>query len=635
MANEVDLQRLVVQMEASFTKYERQWQKAMGVTDANVKKTQAQFNNMAKVVTNAGGSTARGLQPIGMQTANIASQFQDIAVQLQAGQSPFTIALQQGTQLSAALGSGRGLKGTLSALAGAVASLVSPVSLATIGFIALGGVAVQYFATLLQDGKASEEELKKQEDLIRKVAERWGEAVPALKAYVDQLDAAERASEGKEVQAALVSTAWQGARDSVSSFSAFVAEAVTQMQAVGAEGSVINELQEAWRNLNDRVRDGTVTTEDNNRVSAALANAINTVQLPALGNLRSAWQLVAAAILNASQKAASFEGVGNETQRAVDTAQAFIAEQQRINGLTTEQLALETEIGRVKSEAERGDVILTEQQALDLAKERLAAEERRSQIKADTKTGTKAADEARREAEAVLELIAALEFEYDQLGLTTEQQAVANALRQAGAAATDDQRQQIEQLVLATLAERDAQEAVNQSLEDQAQLAENAGRALATAFKDGKITGEELLDILAQVAVQFALMQLKNLNNSGGGNIFTNLLSGILGGFSAGTPNTGGGRGQVRGVVHGQEAVIPLPNGGRVPVEIRVPSADAGTPPKVVNNVFNYGSEPVEQRQNSTGGLDVFIGAAVAKVEKNMASGKYRPLGVGPGVKRT
>ncbi len=42
-------------------------------------------------------------------------------------------------------------------------------------------------------------------------------------------------------------------------------------------------------------------------------------------------------------------------------------------------------------------------------------------------------------------------------------------------------------------------------------------------------------------------------------------------GFARGTANTGGTRGQARGIVHGQEAVIPLPSGGRVPVELRMP----------------------------------------------------------------
>jgi hypothetical protein len=48
---------------------------------------------------------------------------------------------------------------------------------------------------------------------------------------------------------------------------------------------------------------------------------------------------------------------------------------------------------------------------------------------------------------------------------------------------------------------------------------------------------------------------------------------GSLLGFATGTANTGGRRGEPRGIVHGQEAVIPLPAGGKVPVEIKMPAA--------------------------------------------------------------
>lgn len=52
-----------------------------------------------------------------------------------------------------------------------------------------------------------------------------------------------------------------------------------------------------------------------------------------------------------------------------------------------------------------------------------------------------------------------------------------------------------------------------------------------------------------------------------GGGLFKGF-GGLLG-FASGTANTGGRRGEVRGFVHGQEAVIPLPSGGQVPVQIQ------------------------------------------------------------------
>ncbi|MBS9720233.1 tape measure protein [Tianweitania sp. BSSL-BM11] len=89
---------------------------------------------------------------------------------------------------------------------------------------------------------------------------------------------------------------------------------------------------------------------------------------------------------------------------------------------------------------------------------------------------------------------------------------------------------------------------------------------------------------------------------SGGlfGSIFSSLLGGLGGGFkptpngfaktlglpgfASGTANTGGRTGQVRGLVHGNEAVIPLPNGGKVPVSLTIP------------NLSNIGRQGEQQR---------------------------------------
>jgi len=72
---------------------------------------------------------------------NIAAQFQDIGVTAAMGMNPMMIALQQGTQLSAVFAaSGQSLGKTLST---AFASVISPVALLTIGFVALAAAGLQ------------------------------------------------------------------------------------------------------------------------------------------------------------------------------------------------------------------------------------------------------------------------------------------------------------------------------------------------------------------------------------------------------------------------------------------------------------------------------------------------------------
>ncbi len=167
---------------------QRERQAALASTAAIKRRTAAL---KATVTTSSGNS---------FNTANIAAQFQDIGVTAAMGMSPIQIALQQGTQLSAVLqqikDSGQGVG---QGLAAAFASVISPISLVTIGIIAAGTAAFQYFSTVMSEGDKSAEVLKEQAALISAVAERWGDAVPALREYADQL---KRAQDGADLQAA-------------------------------------------------------------------------------------------------------------------------------------------------------------------------------------------------------------------------------------------------------------------------------------------------------------------------------------------------------------------------------------------------------------------------------------------------
>lgn len=87
-----------------------------------------------------GGRPANDLMPNRFNTANIAAQFQDIGVTAAMGMSPFTIALQQGTQLSAILNT---MESPLKGIAVAFRSILNPVSLLSIGIVGLIAAGVQ------------------------------------------------------------------------------------------------------------------------------------------------------------------------------------------------------------------------------------------------------------------------------------------------------------------------------------------------------------------------------------------------------------------------------------------------------------------------------------------------------------
>jgi phage-related minor tail protein len=136
-----DLEQLVRSISADT----RQMQKALAKLTGDTQKAATDVDAVFGKASPKIDGVAKSLNKTSFKTSNLASQFQDIAVQLQGGASPFTIALQQGTQINQVLGRA-GAGGVVSLLGTAFASLLTPVSLATIGIIALGGFAVQYGA---------------------------------------------------------------------------------------------------------------------------------------------------------------------------------------------------------------------------------------------------------------------------------------------------------------------------------------------------------------------------------------------------------------------------------------------------------------------------------------------------------
>lgn len=152
-------------------------------TEAMRQNTQAANENRAALAArNAVSSQYTGAN--NFNTANVAAQFQDIGVTAAMGMSPLQIALQQGTQLSAVLG-GQGLTGVVRTLGAAFASILSPVSLLTIGAVALGATALQALGGMFQGAETATDAL-----------ERHGEALDdILLGYDDVRDAADAALE--------------------------------------------------------------------------------------------------------------------------------------------------------------------------------------------------------------------------------------------------------------------------------------------------------------------------------------------------------------------------------------------------------------------------------------------------------
>jgi len=149
------------------------------MTSALNRERKAALENVA-ALKQRGNAFAGG--PRNYQTANIAAQFQDIAVTSAMGMSPIQIALQQGTQLSAVFNEmGRG-RDVVAGIGQAFLSIVSPVSLVTIGTIAAGAALLQYISSSNQV-KSVDEILERHEQNIKRLGPAYEEAIEKQKKY--------------------------------------------------------------------------------------------------------------------------------------------------------------------------------------------------------------------------------------------------------------------------------------------------------------------------------------------------------------------------------------------------------------------------------------------------------------------
>lgn len=124
-------------------------------------------------------------------TANIAAQFQDIGVTAAMGMNPVMIALQQGTQLSAVLNT---MQNPLRGLAAGLLSIINPVSLLTIGFVALGAVAIQWFMGAKSEADDAADALQTHDQWLTNILKGYDGASDAAKRYRDEAERLPEAS---------------------------------------------------------------------------------------------------------------------------------------------------------------------------------------------------------------------------------------------------------------------------------------------------------------------------------------------------------------------------------------------------------------------------------------------------------
>ena len=216
-----------------------------------------------------------------MQTQNLAFQFQDIATQIVSGQSPFTILAQQLPQITM---HGGKLTGVMGALRQSLAGFVSPLGLMTIGFTVAAGAAIDYFTEAAEAGDAAALSLEEQNDLIGRVADQWGDAWPALKAYNDELKRRAELEDMLAAGRAAVDAQYEASREKLPAINVDQAAIIGDLSLFGVDTSVIMEFQRAYQTLASGIEESTASGREARAVQELLLSLVQTTGMAALAD---------------------------------------------------------------------------------------------------------------------------------------------------------------------------------------------------------------------------------------------------------------------------------------------------------------------------------------------------------------
>lgn len=219
---------------------------------------------------------------------NAGYQFQDIAVTASMGMSPLMIGMQQGMQLASVVGQ---MEKPVAGLAAAFASLLSPVSLVTIGLTAGVAALIQYFTTSSEGTDGMSEDLRAQNDLIAKVAERWGDATPRLKEYADELTRVAEANERMAAGNAAAQQQFEKIVDVLGTINREYTMAMRDLRGGGEEtAEVFRKLSTSFTDLQSKIMAGKATTIDLQTTQTAMADAVKQFGTPAILALSEAFK---------------------------------------------------------------------------------------------------------------------------------------------------------------------------------------------------------------------------------------------------------------------------------------------------------------------------------------------------------
>lgn len=173
---------------------------------------------------------------------------------------------------------------------------------------AAAGALLTYFGTMLNNKDQSEAVLQKQNALIQAVADRWGAAYPALKAYADELQRAADAADLQSVQEQLISKRFQeigGALDMLVKISPEVSRSLRDITSPEGTQAAL-AYQQAIDEMRTALNAGKDPADAFGRATSALATIIEQSGNAALKQYGLEFDILSGKIRSATQDAAAF-----------------------------------------------------------------------------------------------------------------------------------------------------------------------------------------------------------------------------------------------------------------------------------------------------------------------------------------
>lgn len=282
--------------------------KAVGETNAAIGSIGSSATAAGTNVVDFGKRGAAGMALARHEVSNLSAQIADLGVQIAGGGSPFMAMIQQGPQIADILG-GRGLTGIVAGVGQGLMSLVNPVTLFLAGITAAGYAASALFDAISGGAEDAKLSLEEQAELISRVAQKYGEATPAITAYSEALRQKKEIEERNSAVDVLNDKAFDIPRERVSDLNGRVAAVLGSLGMSGDPQvqKALDPVIASIGTLKQKMDEGTASAADAQRVSSALADLYKTRALPEVKELAAGYADLAAQTRKANEQQAANE----------------------------------------------------------------------------------------------------------------------------------------------------------------------------------------------------------------------------------------------------------------------------------------------------------------------------------------